>query len=200
MKFRQSHAQAPVLSEREIFENKYRVARHNLLIVVIFTLLNVLMLLLQSDTYLLFSASIPYYLVFYGMIFTGKMPEERYGGEMAEYVVFDNSFFVVMLVLALMCIAFYVLFWFFSRKISTGWLIAALVFIALDTVGMFLLIGFDASMILDVLFHAWIIYEMVVGIITARKLKNLPPETETLAEDDPFAVPPESIDSTDSEN
>lgn len=204
MKFQQPRRTGPAMSERQMLEHKFTLSRHNLLIVVAFTLLNIVMLLLKSDTYMLFAASIPYYLVLYGMMFTGKFPEEWYGGEMEEYAVFNDSFFVITLVIALICLLFYMSFWFFSRKGNGGWLIAALVFIVLDTVGMFVLVGFDVSMLLDVLFHGWIIYEMCVGIHAAKKLKTLPPDDLPPSEDDPFAYPADpngsSDDPSDKEN
>ena len=199
MKFQQPRHTGPVLSERQMLEQKFTRSRHNLLIVVAFTLLNIVMLLLKSDTYLLFAASIPYYLVFYGMMFTGKFPADWYGGEIEEYTIFNDTFFVITLILALVCLLFYVSFWYFSRKGGAGWLIAALIFIVLDTVGMFLLVGFDPSMLLDVLFHGWIIFEMYVGISTAKKLKNLPPEEDLPPMDESFSDPAESENPAESD-
>ena len=76
----------------------------------------------------------------------------------------DTSFLVVMTVLAFFFVAFYALVWYFSRNKSKGWMIAALVFIVIDTIGMFVLLGFDMSMILDLVVHIWIIYELAVAL------------------------------------
>ena len=61
------------LSQREQLANKFMSARHNLLLVVIFTLVNIVLLVAQSNSYFLFSASIPYYLVDLGMFLCGKV-------------------------------------------------------------------------------------------------------------------------------
>jgi len=196
MKFQQPRHTGPVLSERQVLEQKFTRSRYDLLLLVAFTLLNIVMLLLKSDTYLLFAASIPYYLVFYGMLFTGKFPADWYGGEIEEYTIFNNTFFVITLILALVCLVFYVSFWYFSRKGGAGWLITALVFVVLDTVGMFLLVNFDPSMLLDVLFHGWIIFELAVGVSSAKRLKKLPPEEELPPMED-AVIPSESDESID---
>jgi hypothetical protein len=65
-----------------------------------------------------------------------------------------------------------------SRKNRVGWLIFALVFFGLDTLGMLIFNGIAADGIIDIVFHAWIIYYLVVGIIAHNKLKNYPYEDE----------------------
>lgn len=198
MKFKHAAQFQPALTEREVLEQKYKLARNNLLIVIVFTLLNMILMLTGSDRYMLFSASVPYFLVLYGMLMTGKMPVEWYEGDMSEYSFLDTSFLVVMTVLAFFFVAFYALVWYFSRNKSKGWMIAALVFIVIDTIGMFVLLGFDMSMILDLVVHIWIIYELAVGIITIQKLKNLPPE-EPQTEEATEAVAEESSEPSDPE-
>ena len=54
-------------------------------------------------------------------------------------------------------------------------MIAALVLFSIDS-ALMLLLGDFASSILDLVFHAWVIYYLVVGIISANKLKNMPEE------------------------
>ena len=76
-----------------------------------------------------------------------------------------------------------------SKKNNVGWLVAALVLFAIDTVSMFLFMGIDVSMILDIVFHAWVIYYLIAGIVAHKKLKELPleePVVEATAEN---AVP-----------
>ena len=104
---------------------------------------------------------------------------------MTEADFLDSSFLVVMIVIAIIMIAFYGLFYFLSRKQKSGWLIVALVFFVIDTFGMFYLWGISIDMILDLLFHIWVIYYLVSGIVAAKKLKNLPEEEPT-----PVAVDP----------
>ena len=94
---------------------------------------------------------------------------------MKKYLVYFVGFAVLVLGL-------YLLFWLFSKK-HYGWLIPALVFFVLDTI--FLLRdsfggGFDFSMLMDVVFHAWVLLSLSLGIINGVKLKKLA-EAETAA-------------------
>ena len=66
----------PAVSPRMALENRYKISRGNLMIAVVFTLVNIILALVGGDIYFLFSASIPYYLVVYGMVLCGKMPAE----------------------------------------------------------------------------------------------------------------------------
>ena len=54
-------------NSREYLENKMKSARHSLLLVLIFTVVNLVLLLADGNTYFLFSASVPYYLTAFGM-------------------------------------------------------------------------------------------------------------------------------------
>lgn len=163
------------MSQRELLESKYKNSTHNLLIVAIFTLINVVLLIAQSNTYFLFSASIPYALVDFAMFFCGRYPEEVYYG-MADVVFLDNTFFVIAVVLAALIILLYFLSWLFAKKNKIGWMIFALVFFALDTVAMLAYYGINADMIVDIVFHAWVLISLATGISNYYKLKKLPVE------------------------
>ncbi len=166
------------LSPRELQEQKYNISRANLLLVVGFTLLNVILALLGGNYYLLFSASIPYFIVYLSMYLCGKLPVEHYEGDIQDYYFLDDSLFIIATVLAFVIIAVYALFWWLSKEKKSGWLIAALVFFGIDTLGMFYFYGFSVDIIMNLLFHAWIIYYLVSGIVAAQKLKALPEEDE----------------------
>ena len=163
------------LSQRELLTNKYMGARHNILLVVIFTLINIVLMLANSNTYFLFSASIPYYLVDLGMFLCGKYPQEYYVG-MGETEFFANSFLVVMIVIAAVILALYLLSWILSKKPRVGWMIFALVLFVLDTLFMLLIMGITADMIVDIVFHAWVVISLTNGIVSYFKLKKLPVE------------------------
>ena len=66
------------LSPRERLLQKYNMARTDLLIIIVLTLVNILLLVTNADRYFLFSASIPYYVAFFGMVFSGRLPAEYY--------------------------------------------------------------------------------------------------------------------------
>jgi hypothetical protein len=188
----------PAVSPRMALENRYKISRGNLMIAVVFTLVNIILALVGGDIYFLFSASIPYYLVVYGMVLCGKMPAEFYEGDINDYIFLNDSFLIVMTVLSIVIVTLYALCWLFSSKQRSGWLIAALVLFAVDTIGMFLIYGFDLTMIIDILFHAWVIYYLVIGITACKKLKNLPEEepepiAEAPTESIPVEAPTESL-------
>lgn len=60
-------------SERYTLENKYNTTRYNLLLVIGFTLINIVLLVTNSDRYFLFSAYIPYTVATLGMIFVRQI-------------------------------------------------------------------------------------------------------------------------------
>lgn len=172
------------LSQRDLLQNKFNGARSNLLLVVIFTAINLILLVTNSNTYFLFSAAIPYCIGVTAMDLCGKYPVEFYeefvpGYDPANF--YGNGVFAVLLAIAVTVIALYLICWFFSKKPRVGFLIFALVLFALDTVGMFVLMTISVDMVLDYVFHAWVIISLISGISAYFKLKKLPVEDETPA-------------------
>ena len=166
------------LTPRQNYERKYKASRANLLLVVIATAINMFLIATGSDTYFLFSAFIPYFLTTIGMVQCGLLPPEYYEYPMEDYIFYDKSLFVALLIISIILTSLYLLAWFMSKKNRVGWLIFALVFFGLDTLGMLIFNGIAAEGIIDIVFHAWIIYYLVVGIIAHNKLKNYPYEDE----------------------
>ena len=179
---------APAIMSRRQLESRYASARANLLLVVVFTAVNLALLIFESGTYFLFSAYIPYLLTGTGMVLCGMYDLEVYGEELEGIEFFDPAVFYILLAISLVILALYLISWIFSKK-QGGWLIFALVFFGLDTLGMLLLGGFSMESIVDVLFHAWVIFSLVSGVIACAKLKKLPPE-ETVPPVE-WTVPPE---------
>lgn len=173
---------APQLSPRAALEGKYNSARYNLLGVVLFTLVNIIILFVDASSYFLFSAFLPYYISTLGMFFCGKLPAEFYEG-VEDFVASPDTVLVVALVISAVILIAYLLCFIFSSKNRVGWLIAALVLFGIDTAAYLLLVGIDFSAILDILFHAWVIYYLVSGIIAHNKLKNLPEDAPIEAAD-----------------
>jgi hypothetical protein len=177
--FKNPTAGATPLSPRTVLENQYRTARMNLLIAILFTLINIVILFTNGGSYFLFSISIPYILAIVGADLCGMMPPEYYEG--AEYVEFlDPSFLVVMLVLAAVILALYVLCFFMSKKHKSGWFVFALVMFCIDTAAMVALMGIGNSVV-DLIFHIFVIVYLVMGIRVPNKLKALD-EQEAAAE------------------
>ena len=163
------------LSERDTLTIKYRNARINLLVVALATLLNVILATTVSDSYFLFSATIPYILTFYSALLCGLYPAEYYEGLGAVNVLPMGVFFACLAV-SLIIIGLYVLAFFLSGKNRAGWMIFALVLFCLDTLTLFLYAGISLDWLLDYIFHIWIIVILALGLRAHAKLKNLPPE------------------------
>ena len=169
-------ARQKMFSDRETLQNKFNNTRLNLLLVVAFTAINIFLLVTNSDTYFLFSAYIPYALVSLGMMLCGMYPAEYYGEDLVGVEFFDKSVFAVLLVIAAIITALYLISWIFSKNNKVGWLIFALVIFSLDTAGLLLLGGFDVTNIIDIAFHGWVIVSLATGINACSKLKNMPVE------------------------
>jgi hypothetical protein len=163
-------------SPRQQLEVRYGNARHVLLLIVVFTAINIVLLLMNSDTYFLFSAYIPYVIVLMAMVLCGRLPEEFYGiPEVYEFL--DSSLLVIGVAVAAVICGLYLLCWFLSKKNKVAWFIVALVLFSLDTVLM-LLGGIGAESIVDIIFHGWAIVSLARGIHAHAQLKKLPDEEQ----------------------
>ena len=164
------------LSERQLLEGRYANARNNILLVVGLTVINIILLVTNSNTYFLFSAYIPFVIADFGMFFCGMYPAEYYAGGLEDMEFFPKEVFAVAMVIAAVILILYILCWIFSKKFKSGWIIAALVFFAIDTAAMILLNGFVMDSLIDYVIHAWVIFSFVNGLIAFSKLKKLPAE------------------------
>ena len=122
----------------------YDHSRSNLLIAILFTILNIALIFLETDTMFLFSTTIPYYFALAGWYFES----------------------IIELVIGIVMIAVLLVFWIISKKHRIGLIISFIYFI-IDTIFMLWLYDFqfDASMIIDLLFHVWIMFYLVSGIM-----------------------------------
>lgn len=103
------------------------------------------------------------------MILCGKYPLEYYGGgDPSEYNFMDQSAFVGFIAVAVVLAILYVLPFIFSKKLRPGWLLFTLVIFILDTL----------FMLIDNLFHIWVIVSLFIGVSAGYKLKKLPSEEE----------------------
>ncbi len=173
------------MSERQKLTSRYNGARHNILLVIAFTLINCVLCAVGSSSYFLFSAAIPYYLTMSGMAYTGRMPAEYYV-DWRDFEPFANSFFIGTVVVAVVIVGIYALMWFLSKKHGYGWLVVALLLFVADTFVMFAMFcftGFPADMILDFVFHIWVLVSLASGIIAAINLKKLPEEETYVAQE-----------------
>lgn len=163
----------PRPTEEMVLQARYDGARKNLFLVVMFSLINLILLVVNSFTYFLFSASIPYLIADLAKYLCGMYPADYYEISYEEAFFFPRAVFWIAVVVAVLILAFYVLCFFLSGKNRVGWLITALVCFALDTVVMFLYYGISADMIMDIVFHVWVIVSLSIGIHAHFKRKKL---------------------------
>ena len=161
---------------REYLENRFRSARRSLLSVAIFTVINLVLLVTNSNTYFVFSAFIPYFLTGMGMMLCGRFPAEYYGEEFSTLEFLPPVVLTVAIAISVVILTLYLAAWYFSKNRNKGWLIFAFVAFALDTLIMFLLSENLVSSILDIVFHAWVLFDIGVAISVAGKIKQLPDE------------------------
>lgn len=81
----------------EALARGYKNARGNLLLVVIFTVVNAFMAFMGSSSYFLFSAYLPYYSVIFGLVLTGRMDVGQEYQLDEKYLVYFVGFAVLVL-------------------------------------------------------------------------------------------------------
>ena len=146
------------------FQRQVAMGRSALLLVVALTVLNLGLLFSGANTYLLFSASGPYYLAILAR-----------GMDLAAYGSVNHGYTWAALAVGAVVLGLYLLCWYLSRK-QHSWLVAGLVFFLLDTICLVLLCRFVfgeyLSSVMDFLMHGWVIYELVIAIRAARRLND----------------------------
>lgn len=170
-------------SQREILCSRYQSSRHNLLLVIIFSLINIVLLVANSGSYFLFSAFIPFMLVDDAMFYCGLYPAEFYEEFYPGMEFFGTSFMVACCVFAAVVLGLYFLSWILSKKPRVGWLIFALVLFVIDTVAMLLLVADLSKWIIDIVFHGFVIFSLARGIVAYFKVKKLPQDAEECGEE-----------------
>ena len=145
--------------------SKFDKARHNLLLVVIFSTINLILYVAEVDYYLLFSATAP--MLSYGV-----------GWDLA-YEFHDDNFLVAGLVIAAVIILLYLACWALAKR-RRGFIIAAFVLFMFDClIYAYLLVDilsygeFVASELIDIVFHIWILIAMISGLMAWKKLRGI---------------------------
>jgi hypothetical protein len=146
------------------------ISRGNLLLMTILTIANIISYWFEWNFMLPFSAFLPFTIFDFGYFFSIELA--------------DPSLFIAGIVLSALVLLLYFLGYLLSKK-KPGWLTAMLGLYIFDTIVMVFLYTsvfmFDGSMILDVLFHVWVLYYLINGVLAVKKLKNLPEEFEELS-------------------
>lgn len=95
-------------NSREYLLRQVANGRYSLLLIVILTVVNLVMTILDTNTYFLFSASVPYYLVFVGMGIENGFVDGAWNVK--------GTLTYTGLVIALVIVAVYLLCWLLSKK------------------------------------------------------------------------------------
>ncbi|MDR0915740.1 MAG: hypothetical protein LBN02_00915 [Oscillospiraceae bacterium] len=161
---------------------KFKKSRSNLLIVVVFTSINLLLTAFKAGVYLLFSATVPQ-LAF------------SLGSALAEETQ-NNAVLVVGLIAAVAVIMLYLVCWVLSNRYRSFMLVALILFIADCLVFAFLAVfaEFEVSYLLDIAFHVWILVYLINGVRSWAKLRGVSAEDFAVALQPPVTVPPLSGD------
>lgn len=165
--------------EAQIQSTRYNGARINLLLVVLFTMVNMILLVSGSDSYYLFSASIPYTITDLARYLCGLYPPEAYteAGIYAPQFA-EMSLFYIVLAISAVVIGLYLLAYFLSKRQKVGWLIFALIFFVLDTAWLIFYVGDIVGILLDLLFHLWVIFSLSMGIYAYIRLRKIPAQED----------------------
>ena len=159
MKFKANVQNTAPMSPREEVEMKYKRSRYNLLLVAIVSIVN-LFYMAFGERYFLFSARLPSILVELTLV---TAPED---------VTVAFADLLVPIVVGVILSLPYLLCFFFSKK-RPGWMVAALVFFGLDCIYL-LTMYYITAVIPDILFHAWVMFYLITGVINGFKLKKMP--------------------------
>ena len=159
MKFKANVQNTAPMSPREEVEMKYKRSRYNLLLVAIVSIVN-LFYMAFGERYFLFSARLPSILVELTLV---TAPED---------VTVAFADLLVPIVVGVILSLPYLLCFFFSKK-RPGWMVAALVFFGLDCIYL-LTMYYLTDVIPDILFHAWVMFYLITGVMNGFKLKKMP--------------------------
>ncbi len=147
----------PEEQKRQQLKQKFGVARMNIILAIGFTIVNIILALTGSDGMFLFSMTGPYVLTWAALNNPGTIVVP------------------LMIVLIVGIMAVYAVCWYFSGK-RYEWLWGAAVLFGLDTLYMAFLYwntGLVVDGLLDIAFHAYIIYYFVMGIKNGVALKEM---------------------------
>jgi len=148
------------MNEREKLTRKYQTARGNLLTMTIFSAVNVVLLIIDAGRSFLFSSYIPQVAYSYFAYGAPKSP-------------------LMGILIGLAFIGLLLLCYLLSKK-EPAWMLCAAALFLIDTVFLFVWMqkaGLEvSSMLIDIAFHAWVLYYLVLGVHAASALRRLPEE------------------------
>jgi len=133
---------------------------------IAFTLINVALILVDSDMFFLFSATIPYYIAGFGAVFADELG--------------NSAWLIGGGAVALFGILLYFLCWLLSKR-ARAWILVALILFLIDSAFLVFLVvflaeGFDAFFLIDIAFQVWILFYLFIGTRAWAQLRKATPE------------------------
>jgi len=158
----------PMKGTREYYERNYNVCRMNFLAVIAFTVISIITLMI-NDTYFLFSNYFAVEMAYVGLMYvTGNWQSWEDAGDYAEIgqemlsVIGAGYIAVAAAVLIVLALC-----WVLSKKSRIPVIVAAVI-MGFDT--LYVLISFD---IINIFFHAWVMYYLITAIRDWGKMQSL---------------------------
>jgi hypothetical protein len=135
--------------------------RSNLLAVIVFTAINLILTAFNANISFLFSATLPQ------VVFEiGKTLDSETG---------SSIFIIIGLIIAFIIIILYFVFWILAKRVRV-FILVALIFFGIDSLALLFLVlntKFNASFLLEIAFHAWILYYLINGVKAWTKTRGI---------------------------
>jgi len=142
----------------------FEKSRNNLLLVVAFTVINLVLIYFEAGVNFLFSATIPQFILNVAKVVAGSTDE--------------NIFLIIGLVIAFLAVLSYFVFWLLARR-ARVLILVSLIFFCIDSLLLVYLVfndDFNFSVLMEIAFHAWILYYLITGVKAWYKLRGVSTE------------------------
>jgi hypothetical protein len=142
----------------------FEKSRNNLLLVIAFTVINLVLIYFDANVNFLFSATIPQF-----VFNVAKLVAENTD---------ENIFLIIGLIIAFLAVLSYFIFWLLARR-TRVLILVALIFFCIDSLLLIYLVlndEFNFSVLIEVAFHAWILYYLFTGVKAWSKLRGVSTE------------------------
>ena len=157
--------------QKKTLPQQYLTARVNLMLMIVLSFINLILILADADIQFMFSASLPTFAAIWGYAF--------------DTAANTQIFSILGILVSVVWIGLFLLCFFLSKK-RLGFMIAAAILFAVDCIfciaNFYLYMqaiqemaedgqGMIISAVIEVLFHIWILYYLIMGWRTGLKLK-----------------------------
>ncbi len=151
------------LAKMAFDKRSFSSAVYALFAVIVLTLLNMVMIMSGNESYMIFSAYMPYQFVVTGLFLSGRLQIE---GVDAPVSVSGDAALYIAIAIAVAILAAYLILTILAKKFY-GCLIAGTALFGIDT--LFLLFSLGTSAMIDLVFHALILVTLIRGCASAKR-------------------------------